>query len=84
MACELSSSNNHSSHKDQTVNPACAEESYQLATSVSPRPLHWTERPDHEYQLATAFTKTTAHAAAKIAPPGDAHQLEAGEMSPGH
>lgn len=55
-----------------------------MATSVSPRPLHWPERPDHEYQLATAFTKTTAHDAAKTAPPGDAHQLEAGEMSPGH
>jgi hypothetical protein len=35
------------------------------------------------YHLAMAFTKTTAHVAAKIAPPEDAHQREAGEMSPG-
>jgi hypothetical protein len=56
-------------------------------------PNHWSGRSDlaftlgtekeELYYLATAFTKTTAHVAAKIAPPEDAHQREAGEMSPG-
>lgn len=35
------------SKRDQTVNPACAEELYRLATHASPRELHWLDQSDH-------------------------------------
>lgn len=35
------------SKRDQTVNPACAEELYRLATHASPKELHWFEQSDH-------------------------------------
>lgn len=35
------------SKRDQTVNPACAEELYRLAVHASPKELHWLEQSDH-------------------------------------
>jgi carboxylesterase len=35
------------SHRDQTVNPACATELYTLARDAKPKRLHWLDRSDH-------------------------------------
>jgi esterase/lipase len=80
--------------KDQTVSPVCTEELYQLASSVSPKSLHWLERSDHittqgreeeeVHLLAMTFIEATVHAAVKIALPGAAHLDEVDETFPGH
>lgn len=58
------------SKNDKTVAPACADELYRLATSASPKSLHWleksghviTEGPEREevYRLASAFIHDTS------------------------
>jgi carboxylesterase len=82
------------SKRDQTVNPACAEELFRLATAAEPKSLHWLERSDHVitigpekeevFRLAVSFIEATVPGAAKIALPGDAPQDGAGETFPGH
>ena len=82
------------SKRDQTVNPACAEELFRLATAAEPKSLHWLERSDHVittgpekeevFRLALSFIEATVPGAAKIALPGDAPQDGAGETFPGH
>ena len=82
------------SKRDQTVNPACAEELFRLATAAEPKSLHWLERSDHVittgpekeevFRLALSFIEATVPGAAKIALPGDAPQGGAGETFPGH
>ncbi len=70
------------SKKDQTVNPACAEELYRLATKAHPKLLHWLEQSDHVIttgpekaeviRLARDFINTTYLDAVKTALPRDA------------
>jgi carboxylesterase len=82
------------SKRDQTVNPACAEELLRLATAAEPKSLHWLERSDHVItlgpekeevkHLCLSFINTTVPGSAKIALPGDALRDEADEMFPGH
>lgn len=82
------------SKRDQTVNPACAEELFRLATSAKPKSLHWLEWSDHVitlgpekeavFRLAIDFINATVPFSAETALPEDAHQGEAGETSPGH
>jgi hypothetical protein len=62
---------------DQTVNPACDEELYRLATTVT----FGLERSDHVMAIGPEID-TTAHAAAETAQPGGAHQGEEGETFP--
>jgi carboxylesterase len=57
---------------DQTVPPACAEELFRLATSASPKSLHWLEQSDHVittgpereevFRLVTSFIQSTVQA----------------------
>ncbi|MBV9231563.1 MAG: alpha/beta fold hydrolase, partial [Chloroflexi bacterium] len=83
------------SKRDQTVNPACAEELFHLATAAKPKSLHWLERSDHVitlgpekeevFRLCLSFIDdVTGPGPAKIALPGDVLRDEADEMSPGH
>jgi carboxylesterase len=82
------------SKRDQTVNPACADELFRLATAAEPKSLHWLERSDHVittepekeevFRLSVAFINAIAPGSAKTARPGDALRDEAGETSPGH
>ena len=82
------------SKRDQTVNPACAEELFRLTTAAEPKSLHWLERSDHVitigpekeevFRLALSFIEATVPGAAKIALPGDAPQDGAGETFPDH
>ena len=82
------------SRLDQTVNPACADELFRLATAAEPKSLHWLERSDHVitmgpekeevFRLGIAFIQATVPGSAKTAQPGDALQDEAGETSPNH
>ena len=62
---------------DQTVNPACDEELYRLARTVT----CGLERSDHVVTLGPEID-TTAHAAAETAQSGGARQGEVGEMFP--
>lgn len=67
----------HLRKHDQTVNPACDKELYQLATTVT----FGLERSDHVMATGPEID-TTAHAAAETAQPGGARQGEEGEMFP--
>jgi carboxylesterase len=63
------------SKRDKTVDPACAEELYRLATAAEPRSLHWLERSDHVitlgpekaevFRLAGSFIAATASKSAR-------------------
>jgi carboxylesterase len=80
------------SRRDQTVNPACAEELFHLATAASPKSLHWLEESDHVitiggereevFQLVGGFIK--ARGVAGTARPGFVLQDEGGGTRPGH
>ena len=82
------------SKRDQTIEPKCAEELYQLTTSTTSKSLHWLENSDHVittgvdckevYQLALTFIKTTGLHASEIALPDDVQQVAVDESPPGH
>jgi carboxylesterase len=68
------------SKSDQTVNPACAEELYRLATNSESRALHWLEVSDHVitvgpekeevFQLVGSFITATGRTGAQSEAPG--------------
>ena len=77
------------SKRDRTVNPACAEELFRLATAAEPKFLHWLEQSDHVItigpekgevvRLALWFVEATIPGVAKLALPGDAPEDGVGE-----
>ncbi|GAC1425717.1 MAG: alpha/beta fold hydrolase [Ktedonobacteraceae bacterium] len=82
------------SKRDQTVEPKCAEELYQLTTSVPSKSLHWLEESDHVittgverekvYQIVSSFIKTTGSHASETALPDGVQQEAVDESHPGH
>jgi len=82
------------SKRDQTVEPKCAEELYQLTTSVPSKSLHWLAESDHVittgiereevYQLVISFIKTTGGHAGETALPDGVQQVAVDESRLDH